>query len=87
MVDVENGVIEEPTRCMRPECMQGSMQIVHGSCVFYNKQAIRLQETPDSVPDGQTPHTVTLLVYDEMLDCVKPGDRYIKNKIVYQILP
>lgn len=30
----------------------------------------------DSVPDGQTPHTVTLLVYDEMLECVKPGDRY-----------
>lgn len=30
---------------------------------------------PDSVPDGQTPHTVSLGLYDELVDTVKPGDR------------
>jgi DNA replication licensing factor MCM4 len=29
----------------------------------------------DAVPDGQTPHTVSLCLYDEYVDLVKPGDR------------
>lgn len=29
----------------------------------------------DAVPDGQTPHTVSLCVYDELVDSCKPGDR------------
>lgn len=27
------------------------------------------------MPDGQTPHTVSLCLYDELVDLVKPGDR------------
>lgn len=27
------------------------------------------------MPDGQTPHTVSLCAYDELVDLVKPGDR------------
>lgn len=27
------------------------------------------------MPDGQTPHTVSLCLYDELVDTVKPGDR------------
>ncbi|KAI6016388.1 MCM2/3/5 family-domain-containing protein [Pisolithus microcarpus] len=44
------------------------------------------RETPDSVPDGQTPHTVTLSVYDEMVDVAKPGDRIIVTG-VYRSVP
>lgn len=29
----------------------------------------------DAVPDGQTPHTVSLCLYDELVDTIKPGDR------------
>lgn len=29
----------------------------------------------DTVPDGQTPHTVSVCLYDELVDAVKPGDR------------
>ncbi|KIK25348.1 hypothetical protein PISMIDRAFT_9705 [Pisolithus microcarpus 441] len=49
-------------------------------------RVIRLQETPDSVPDGQTLHTVTLSVYDEMVDVAKPGDRIIVTG-VYRSVP
>ena len=31
----------------------------------------------DVVPDGQTPHTVSLCVYDELVDLSKPGDRLL----------
>lgn len=36
---------------------------------------MRLQETLDAVPDGQTPHTVSMCGYDELVDLSKPGDR------------
>lgn len=29
----------------------------------------------DSVPDGQTPHSVTVCVYDSLVDVTRPGDR------------
>lgn len=51
------------------------MQIVHNRSGFADKQVIKLQETPDSVPDGQTPHSVSLCAYDELVDVCKAGDR------------
>ena len=51
------------------------MQIVHNRCEFADKQVIKLQETPDSVPDGQTPHSVSLCTYEELVDVCKAGDR------------
>lgn len=72
---VEDGHIKEPDVCENPDCGQPSMEVVHSRCTFYNKQLIRLQEVPDSVPAGQTPHTVSLVAYDELVDATKPGDR------------
>jgi DNA replication licensing factor MCM4 len=51
------------------------MVLIHNRSDYANRQVIRLQETPDVVPDGQTPHTISLCVYDELVDIVKPGDR------------
>jgi DNA replication licensing factor MCM4 len=51
------------------------MQLVHNRCTFADKQVIKLQETPDNVPDGQTPHSVSLCAYDELVDVCKAGDR------------
>lgn len=42
---------------------------------FANKQIVRLQETPDAIPEGETPHTVSMCLYNTMVDAVKPGDR------------
>ncbi|PKX98725.1 MCM DNA helicase complex subunit MCM4 [Aspergillus novofumigatus IBT 16806] len=75
-VDIDRGKIAEPTECPRPVCKErNSMQLVHNRCVFADKQVIKLQETPDSIPDGQTPHSVSLCVYDELVDVCKAGDR------------
>lgn len=51
------------------------MQLVHNRCTFADKQVIKLQETPDSIPDGQTPHSVSLCGYDELVDVCRAGDR------------
>ncbi|TIB11554.1 hypothetical protein E3P89_02259 [Wallemia ichthyophaga] len=75
-VEIDRGRIAEPSRCPRDVCnYQGTMALIHNRCEFADKQIVRLQETPDSVPDGQTPHTVSLCVYDELVDVTKPGDR------------
>ncbi|KAK4958714.1 MCM DNA helicase complex subunit, partial [Elasticomyces elasticus] len=75
-VDIDRGKIAEPTKCPRPVCeSSNSMQIVHNRSGFSDKQVIKLQETPDSVPDGQTPHSVSLCAYDELVDVCKAGDR------------
>lgn len=81
-VDVDRGQIAEPDRCPREQCnLQGSMALIHNRCEFADRQVIRLQETPDVVPDGQTPHTVSLCVYDELVDLAKPGDRVVVTGI------
>lgn len=70
------GRINEPAVCPNPECgAHHTMNIIHNRCLFSDKQIIKIQETPDSIPDGQTPHSVTLCVYDSLVDKVRPGDR------------
>jgi len=44
-----------------------------------------LSRRSDAVPDGQTPHTVSLCVYDELVDLTKPGDRVMVTGIFRSI--
>jgi DNA replication licensing factor MCM4 len=75
-VDIDRGKIAEPNKCPREACKSPfSMQIVHNRSGFADKQVVKLQETPDSVPAGQTPHSVNLCAYDELVDMCKAGDR------------
>lgn len=76
LVTLDRGKIREPTECPRARCAQkNSMQIIHNRCNFADKQVIKLQETPDAVPAGQTPHSVSVCVYDDLVDFCKAGDR------------
>ena len=34
-----------------------------------------MQENPNAIPEGETPHFVTLFAYDHLVDMAKPGDR------------
>ncbi|KNA23115.1 hypothetical protein SOVF_027630 [Spinacia oleracea] len=73
---VDRGRVSEPPACVREECKaKNSMTLVHNRCRFADKQIVRLQETPDEIPDGGTPHTVSLLLHDKLVDSAKPGDR------------
>lgn len=76
VVENERGLINEPTVCPRQACLaKNSMQLIHNRSVFTDKQVVKLQETPDLVPDGQTPHSVSLCLYDELVDSCRAGDR------------
>jgi DNA replication licensing factor MCM4 len=73
-VTIDRGRIAEPNRCTTCQT-QASYQLQHNRSIFADKQLIRLQETPDEVPAGQTPASVVTFTYDSLVDSVVPGDK------------
>lgn len=71
---ISRGRILEPDYCENCKSRY-TFQLTHNACYFSDKQHVKLQETPESVPEGETPHTVHLCVYEDLVDFVKPGDR------------
>ena len=74
-VTIDRGRIAEPTGPC-PTCQtKHSHQLVHNRSVYADKQLVRLQETPDKVPAGQTPASVLTFCFDDLVDAVQPGDK------------
>lgn len=71
---IARGKIIEPDFCNNCKSRY-TFQMVHNSCYFSDKQHVKMQETPESIPEGETPQTVHLCVYEDLVDFVKPGDR------------
>ena len=74
MVYLQMGKVQEPDMCKQCRAKQ-SFQIIHNRSMFGDLQHVKLQETPESVPEGETPQTIHLCAYDDHVDFVKPGDR------------
>ena len=71
---VVTGKIQEPDEC--PHCKSRyCFQLIHNMSLFSDKQYVKIQETPESVPEGETPQTIQLCAYEDQVDFVKPGDR------------
>ena len=80
-VAIDRGHIHEPVKC--GGCKKSHpFRLVHNRCVFTDKQVVKLQESPDNIPEGETPATVTLLMYDALVDTSKPGDRVLVTGIL-----
>lgn len=45
----------------------------HGHQIF--AYIFAWQETPDEIPEGETPATATVFAFDDLVDAVRPGDR------------
>merc|ERR1712112_166877 len=84
-VEIERGRIAEPTLCSHCNTNH-SFALVHNRSKFTDKQMVKLQESPDDMPAGQTPHTVVLYVHGELVDSVQPGDRVAVTG-VYRAVP
>lgn len=73
-VEVDRGRIVEPSVCNHCNTNY-SFRLVHNRSQFIDKQQIKLQESPDDMPAGQTPYTVLLYACGDLVDAVQPGDR------------
>jgi len=70
----DGGKVDEPEKC-RACGAKWAMALVHNLCVFTNKQMVKMQEKPNDIPEGETPHAVNLHVYESNVDVCRPGDR------------
>ena len=84
-VKLERGRILEPTLCQTCNTNH-SYELIHNRCTFYDKQLIKLQESPDEMPAGETPCTTALYVRDDLVDSIQPGDR-VEVTGIYRAVP
>ncbi|KAG8228953.1 hypothetical protein J437_LFUL007704 [Ladona fulva] len=73
-VENERGRVTEPTLCTHCNTNY-CFTLIHNRSQFTDKQMVKLQESPDDMPPGQTPHTVILYVHGDLVDAVQAGDR------------
>lgn len=73
-VEVDRGAISEPQVCRHCNT-KFSFKLVHNRSKFTDKQQVKLQESPDDMPAGQTPYTVLLYACANLVDQVQPGER------------
>ena len=82
---VDRGRIVEPSRCAM---CGGKMtyRLMHHLSRYEDKQIIKIQETPESMRPGEIPTTVSLIVFNSMVDCITPGDVVVATGI-YRCTP
>ncbi len=71
-----------PTPGECPNC-KGNMWIVDPMLSTYtNVQEVKIQERPEELPPGQLPHSIKVLLKDDLVNTVNPGDRVTLTCIV-----
>ncbi|XP_063225908.1 DNA replication licensing factor MCM4 [Bacillus rossius redtenbacheri] len=83
--ELDRGRISEPTLC--PNCNTNHcFALVHNRSQFTDRQVVKLQESPDDMAAGQSPHTVSVFAHNDLVDTVHAGDRVTVTGI-YRAVP
>lgn len=62
-----------PDKC--PSCDGTNWTVNAMKSEYINVQTAKIQERPEELPPGQMPHSVKVLLKDDIVDAVDPGDR------------
>ncbi len=88
-IPCEKGIQPQvPRKCVRCNS-SGSFILETEKSEYIDWQKIIVQEKPEELPPGQLPRSVEVILYDDLVDTVKPGDRIYVTGIlelnVYEI--
>jgi DNA replicative helicase MCM subunit Mcm2 (Cdc46/Mcm family) len=74
------------TACSMSPLLMQTPQRSRGSSSLELWEIGVLQENPNAIPEGETPHAVSMFAFDSLLDVCKPGDRVTVTGI-YKAVP
>ncbi|XP_061720757.1 DNA replication licensing factor MCM4 [Cydia pomonella] len=72
--ELERGRVPEPAHCAHCNTAH-CFQLIHNRSHFSDKQLVKLQESPDDMPAGRTPATVTVMAHGALVEAVGAGER------------
>jgi len=76
---LQGGKPVPPNAC--PQCQKKVFTLNAQETVYSNFQRLTLQESPSSVPAGRMPRSREVIVTDDLVDAVRPGEEIIVSGI------
>ncbi|MCW4008974.1 MAG: minichromosome maintenance protein MCM [Candidatus Bathyarchaeota archaeon] len=79
----QHGVfLQAPHECVDPSCRGHVFDFCEADSSFIDSQELRLQESPDELPPGEIPRSLSVHVTEDLVNKVRPGDRVIVVGVV-----
>ncbi len=76
-------IFKTPSICDNPACRkQGPFELIKEESLFEDWQMIRLQERPEQLRGGKMPRHIEVILRDDLVDKVQPGNRILLTGII-----
>jgi len=73
---LKEGRYQPPEQCENLECgRKGGILFLADESMFIDWQRVTIQEKPEELPPGRMPQSISLILYDDLVDIARPGDR------------
>lgn len=82
----EKGAMDKSSSFPTTDAAGNRMTADYGYCKYTKLQKLVIQELPERAPPGQLPRSVTIILENDLVDQVKPGDR-VEVTGVYKSVP